>query len=143
MFEFLKKSFRKSHIDKSKCIVLPIISDKSELVDGKVYRIFKTYGIGRVVRWYLSDGKWNKKFDCFTNYSGEILNKFEDGDIFVLEKSINELPLSIMDYDPRTVNALDLQEIKDITFNQCDDNTQDDDVWNRLINYFDERGLSD
>ena len=43
--------------------------------------------------------------------------------------------------NPCDINALDIEEIRKITFDLNDDNTESDEVWDRLITYFEERGF--
>ena len=52
-----------------------------------------------------------------------------------------EINYGICSYNPCDVNALDLEELKKITFDLNDDNTESDEVWKRLITYFDDRGI--
>lgn len=149
MIKWLLQKYRKhklkSHITKESCFVFPIM-DKSELIDGKSYESFDF----RKEHWYRDDyrykfdtkhGTWNSEKDCFIVYSH--LESYEEFKPLRYDYELNK-PINhdILEYNPCDINALDLQEIRNITFT-ADDNTQDDDIWERLIKYFEDRGLSE
>lgn len=133
----------KTHINKSHCFVIPIL-DKSELVDGKNYETFdfkmRYHSIGHKRSKYdIKTACWCEEKQCFLFYNHiETYEEFKP-----LRESFNlDTPIEydILEYNPCDINELDIQEIKNITFN-ADDNTQSDDIWENLIKYFEDRGL--
>lgn len=147
MFEWLKKYRLKNHISKQSCFVFPIIP-KEELIDGKYYQTFhfkKKEHTGLLLdsfieKIYFEEAIWNKDKDCFVVFSQII--SYEDfrpiKRVYEKNKGYN---WGICSYNPNDVNPLDLEELKKITFDLNDDNTQSDTVWENLIKYFEDRGF--
>ena len=49
----------------------------------------------------------------------------------------------VLTYNPKDINALDLEEIKNIIYNVGDSTTiESDDIWKRLVDYFEKRNLN-
>lgn len=153
MIDWLKRKYTeyktKHHITKESCFVFPIIA-KELLEDGVRYQTFvfkkKYVRLGNYYSWSMDteSAKWCAEKDCFLSCSTFI--SYED---FKPIRKLNwsgNVPYNyaILSYNPCSINALDLEELKNITFNVGDDTTvESDDIWEKLITYFDERGLSD
>lgn len=147
MFEWLKKYKLYNHIKKQSCFVFPIIP-KESLVDGKYYESFrvrrkKVYGVFSD-SWReeldISSAKWNKEKDCFIHLSSVV--QYDDFKPIRISCTDNTPYIyGICSYNPCSINQLDLEELKKITFDLNDDNTESDTVWENLINYFEERGF--
>lgn len=155
MFEWLKKKFREynkwSHIGKEHCFVFPILP-KSCLEDGITYETFdfshKWYW--RSEEWYTEYGikyaQWCAEKDCFIDAHHLKIQTLSYEEFKPLRKEKprqREINYGICSYNPCDVNALDLEELRNITFKTNDDNTESDEIWNKLITYFEERGLND
>ena len=152
MFRWLKNKYieykKKNHIRKEQCFVFPIMP-KSQLVDGEKY---ETFDFSHQYAWkskmwhteYKTKiAQWSAEKDCFLTYDLKIqtltYNEFKP--IRQAYQRKEEINYGICSYNPCDVNALDLEELKKITFDLNDDNTESDEVWENLINYFEERGF--
>lgn len=150
MIEFIKKWYVKNHINKSSCFVFPILP-KSILEDGERYETFdfRHQYYRNPEYWYtkydIKTAQWCAEKDCFVEYGFKykILTYEEFKPIRKLGRNREEINYSICSYNPCDVNALDLEELKKITFDLSDDNTQSDEIWERLIDYFEKRGLAE
>lgn len=152
MIEWLNKKYTdykmKHRISKESCFVFPIIAKKM-LEDGARYQTFEfTKTRNRFSNDYtwdmkITSAKWCSEKDCFLACS--TFTSYEDfKPIRKLSWAGNEeYKHVILSYNPCDINTLDLEELKDITFNIGDDNVESDDIWEKLITYFDKRGLSD
>lgn len=154
MFKWLLNKYRtskmKNHIGKQSCFVFPVL-DKSLLEDGMWYETFdfekdwdyrhKEYSL----KISTKHAKWNAEFERFID--GSKLSSYEDfkplREAWQRRNGEDSLTYGITSYNPCDITPLDLEEIKNITFNLSDDNTESDEIWEKLINYFDERGLND
>lgn len=113
-------------------LVTPLL-EKDELKEDTFYDILVNDSIlGK--RWRIV--KWSKKFDCFQQQSS--LWKYED--TLAVKESADEKNCNIYSYDLDKINALDLKEISEICF-CADDQTENEDIWEKLIEYFDKRGI--
>ena len=154
MFEWLKKKYKEyklySHIGKQHCFVFPILP-KNQLVDGASYETFDfshKYNYGKD-DWYTQyktkTAQWCAEKDCFIDgLSGlkmEIVSYEEFKPLRKCYQHKVEINYGICSYNPCDVNELDLEELKKITFDLNDDNTESDEVWETLITYFDDRGI--
>ena len=152
MFEWLKNKCieykKKNHINKEECFVFPIMP-KSQLEDGMVY---ETFDFSHEYAWkkeywhteyHTKTAQWCAKKDCFLTRSYKIktLTYEEFKPLRLQEPEQEEINYGICSYNPCDVNALDLEELKKITFDLNDDNTESDEVWEKLITYFNERGF--
>lgn len=151
MIKWLLKKYRdnkiKNHISKQKCFVFPILP-KESLIDGKYYETFKfnkkQYGSDY---WYYEIktdyAKWIEEKDCFIDFN-QVIHYEDFKPIRQHNEDRSKVDYDILSYNPCTVNELDLEEIKKITFEVGDDTTIESDyIWNSLIDYFDKRGLSE
>lgn len=141
MIEWLKTIRRKIHIKKEQCFVFRIIP-KEELIDGTIYETF-VFKKDKVGTWSIDTRSevWSSEKDCFIGW-GKFYSYEEFKPIKRKEFSATEeYSYTTLSYNPCDVNALDLEELKKITFDLNDDNTESDDVWERLIKYFEERGF--
>lgn len=152
MIEWLKKKHTdykmKRRISKESCFVFPIIA-KEMLEDGARYQTFefiktsKRYSNSHSWKMDITSARWCSEKDCFLSCS--TFTSYEDF------KPIRKLTWdgeeeyrhTVLSYNPCDINALDLEELKNITFNVGDDTVESDDIWDKLITYFDKRGLSD
>lgn len=149
MIKWLLKKYRdnKSKISNQKCIIFPIIP-KESLKNNIVYvsAQFKPRSItirSSVKMITLTEATWNEKLQGFITSSDETYTYEEFNPIS--EKNIaSNMQYDILSYNPTTVNELDLEELRKITYEVGDDTTiESDDVWEKLVDYFDKRGLSD
>lgn len=150
MIKWLLKKYRdnkmKNHISKQMCFVFPVLP-KCYLHDGKSYETFwfRKVECGYDDYRYEIDTRtamWSKEKDCFFN--GFRVMSYEEfkplRQSFQRKENVN---CEVLSYNPCTVNELDLEEIRKITFEIGDETTiESDNVWERLIDYFDKRGLS-
>lgn len=151
MIKWLLKKYRdnkmKNHISKQRCFVFPILP-KESLIDGRYYETFKfVQKKWNSDYWYYEiktdTAKWNREKDCFIDFS-DIISYEDFKPIRIHNQNKAHINYDILSYDPTTVNELDLEEIRKITFETGDETTiESDNVWDRLIDYFDKRGLSD
>lgn len=152
MFKWLIKKYveykTKNHINKEECFVFPIMP-KSQLEDGKRYETFDfshKYA-WRIETWYTEYktkyAQWNAEKDCFLTRDFKIktLTYEEFKPLRPAYTTNEEINYGICSYNPCDVNALDLEELKKITFDLNDDNTESDEVWEKLITYFENRGF--
>lgn len=152
IFKWLKKIYDEyklySHIGKQHCFVFPILP-KSQLEDGMIYETFDfshEYGWKKEhwhTKYHTKTAQWCAKKDCFLTRSYKIktLTYEEFKPLRIQEPEQEEINYGICSYNPCDINALDLEEIKKITFDMCDDNTDSMEVWDRLITYFEDRGF--
>lgn len=152
MFKWLKnkciKYKNKNHISKEQCFVFPIMP-KSQLVDGEKYETFdfSHQNAWKTDSWHTEyktkTSQWNAEKDCFLTHDLKIktLTYEEFKPLRPLYTTNEEINYDICSYNPCDVNALDLEELKKITFDLNDDNTESDEVWENLIKYFEERGF--
>lgn len=153
MFKWLKRIYDEyklySHIGKQHCFVFPILP-KSQLEDGETYETFdfshKWYK--RAEEWYteydIKYAQWCAKKDCFIDAHHLKIQTLSYEEFKPLRKEKprqKEINYGICSYNPCDINALDLEEIRKITFDMCDDNTDSMEVWDRLITYFEDRGF--
>ena len=139
----------KNHISKQRCFVFPILP-KESLIDGRYYDTFrfvkKRMGLSSYSWEYdieISDAVWNKEKDCFITFS-RVIDYDDFRPVKLHYQKDMDIDYDILSYNPCTVNELDLEELKKITFEVGDDTTiESDDIWNNLIDYFDKRGLSE
>ena len=153
MFTWLKKKYTeymlKHHISKQSCFVFPIIPKKM-LQDGVLY---ETFDFGTRYSKYFNEtytdtisinmAKWNAEKDCFIG--GSKIISYEDFKPIKETSFYSQEPYNygICSYNPCDVNALDIEQLKDIIFNIGDDTmVESDDIWEKLIDYLDKRGLS-
>ena len=154
MFEWLKKKYREykkwNHISKEYCFVFPIMP-KSLLIDGEYYETFDfshQWSGFRTENWWTeyktTKAEWSAEKDCFVDRN-HLKVRFYTYEEFKPLRSAHErkeeINYGVCSYNPCDVNCLDLEELKKITFDLNDDNTESDEVWERLITYFEERGL--
>lgn len=152
MFKWLIKKYieykTKNHINKEECFVFPIMP-KSQLEDGKRYETFDfshKYA-WRIETWYTEYktkyAQWNTEKDCFLTRDFKIktLTYEEFKPLRPAYTTNEEINYGICSYNPCDVNALDLEELKKITFDLNDDNAESDEVWEKLITYFENRGF--
>ena len=152
MFKWLSKKYRKiklkNHIGKEHCFIFPILP-KNCLEDGKVYETFDfshEYA-WKTETWHTKyktkNAQWNAEKDCFLTHDFKIktLTYEEFKPLRLSYTTCEEINYGICSYNPCDVNTLDLEELKKITFDLNDDNTESDEVWEKLITYFNERGL--
>lgn len=139
MFNWLKKVIYNS-LSKpynQHCLVVPIISNKKDLKDGQEYRVqYKSKYLG--LMWFCV--LWNKNGNYFANIHRpkEIFCNFDEAKIIVSKNDFdNGL---VFQYNPTKINELDLKELNDICFIE-DENISSEEVWEKLIKYFDERGI--
>lgn len=152
MFKWLKKIYDEyklySHIGKQHCFVFPILP-KDQLEDGMIY---ETFDFSHEYAWKkeywhteyrTKTAQWCAKKDCFLTRSYKIktLTYEEFKPLRIQEPEQEEINYGICSYNPCDINALDLEEIRKITFDMCDDNTDSMEVWDRLITYFEDRGF--
>lgn len=91
-------------------------------------------------------GRYSKELEGFICFSGRIISYDEFYPIKVErywpERS-KELYLEVLSYNPEDINALDLEEIKKIVYNVSDSTTtESDDIWEKLVDYFEKRNLN-
>ena len=146
MFNFLTKEYWKKKLnDKSgMCFVIPVMSE-NELEDGKKYICFRKeltkYG-SYIWREKFVNLTWCKKENIFIELLAGDFKTYRYGEVYPVSISIGYNPNSyFLNYDPKKINAFDLKELSDICFNLSDENTQSDEIWDKLITYFDERGI--
>lgn len=154
MFEWLKNKYieykKKNHITKEYCFVFPIMP-KSLLIDGEYYETFdfkhKWNGF-RKENWYTEyttiKAEWSSEKNCFVDRNNIKVKFLTYEEFKPLRRSYqrkNEIDYGICSYNPCDINALDIEEIRKITFDLNDDNTESDEVWEKLIKYFEERGF--
>lgn len=152
MFKWLKNKYieykKKNHISKEQCFVFPIMP-KSQLEDGKKYETFDfshEYA-WRTENWHTEYktkiAQWSAEKDCFLTHDFKIQTlTYEEFKPLRPSYTVNEeINYGICSYNPCDINALDLEELKKITFDLNDDNTESDEVWEKLIKYFEERGF--
>ena len=152
MFKWLKNKYieykKKNHISKEQCFVFPIIP-KSQLEDGQMYETFDfshEYDY-RPENWYTEyktkSAQWSAEKDCFLTHDFKMpILTYEEFKPLRPSYIVNEeINYGICSYNPCDINALDLEELKKITFDLNDDNTESDEVWENLINYFEDRGF--
>ena len=152
MFEWLKKKYieykKKNHIGKEHCFVFPIMP-KSQLEDGKRY---ETFDFSHKYAWKTEDwyteykiktAQWSAEKDCFLTHDFKIqtLTYEEFKPLRPSYTENEEINYGICSYNPCDINALDIEEIRKITFDLNDDNTESDEIWENLITYFEERGF--
>lgn len=155
MFEWLKKKFREynkwSHIGKYHCFVFPILP-KNKLEDGEYYETFDfSHKYNKRKEWWHTEytttsASWCAEKDCFISAFEWKVRPIPYEEFKPLRKRRSErkeINYGICSYNPCDINALDLEELKNITFNTNDDNAESDEVWDKLITYFEERGLND
>ena len=152
MFEWLKNKYKEyklySHIGKQHCFVFPILP-KNQLVDGASYETFdlshqRIWKDDWHTQYKTKTGQWCAEKDCFIDLSAVNLQILSYEEFKPLRKCYQhkvEINYGICSYNPCDVNALDLEELKKITFDLNDDNTESDEVWERFITYFDDRGI--
>ncbi len=153
MFKWLKNKYieykKKNHINKEQCFVFPIML-KSQLIDGEKYETFdfshEHERAWKTETWYTEyktkEAQWNAEKDCFLTRGFKIKTlTYEEFKPLRPSCTTNEeINYGICSYNPCDVNALDLEELKKITFD-LNDNTESDEVWEKLITYFNERGF--
>lgn len=154
MFKWLKNKYieykKKNHITKEVCFVIPVMP-KSLLIDHEYYETFdfshKWNGF-RSENWFTKyetkKAEWSAEKDCFVDRNGfklKFLTYEEFKPIRQVYQRKEEINYGICSYNPCDVNALDLEELKKITFDLNDNNTESDEVWEKLITYFNERGF--
>lgn len=151
MIKWLLKKYRdrkmKNHISKQSCFIFPILP-KYCLIDGEYYESFyfvKEYWSSNYWHYEIKthNARWNKEKDCFIEFS-KVINYEDFKPIRLYNENKADVDYDILSYNPTTVNELDLEELRKITYEVGDDTTiESDDVWEKLIDYFDKRGLSD
>lgn len=147
MFDWLKKKHTdykmKNHISKESCFVFPIIA-KEMLEDGARYITFDITHTRAGWKLGTETARWCAEKDCFL-YCSSFMSYENFKPIRKSSWDNNEgYVYDIVSYNPCDINALDIEELKDIVFNVGDDTTiESDDIWEKLIDYLDKRGLSD
>lgn len=152
MFNWLKNKYieykKKNHINKEECFVFPIMP-KSQLIDGEKYETFDfshEYA-WKTEKWHTKYktkmAQWSAEKNCFLTYDFKIktLTYEEFKPLRPSYTENEEINYDICSYNPCDINALDIEEIRKITFELSDDNTESDEIWEKLINYFEERGF--
>lgn len=142
MFEWLKEKYTEyklnNHITKEQCFVFPILS-KSCLEDGEKYETFDFSE-----RNNMKIAQWCAKKDCFIPLFSFDISTMSYDEFKPLRKAYSnksKIIYEVCSYNPCEVNQLDLEELKKITFDLNDDNTESDEVWEKLIKYFEDRGI--
>ncbi|MCM1260626.1 MAG: hypothetical protein NC222_06715 [Staphylococcus sp.] len=146
MLDFLFKKKDKTEVkeeiktinEKQKCYCIPVISNKEDLIDGEKYSILIKMKLGKNIYYYIEINIWDKKFDCFKSDISSQLYKFEDVIVFNYQYHKNAF---ILDYNPSKLNVLDIQNLYEICVTTCNENTQSDEIWEKLLSYFDKRGI--
>ena len=156
MFKWLLKKYKdynmKNHIRKESCFVIPILP-KEELIDGEIYETFDfghQYNFGSD-HWYTQyktkSARWSSEKDCFIPlyWASNVITSYEDfKPLRQKYTEQEEIKYGICSYNPCDVNALDIEQLKEIIYNVGDDTmVESDDIWDKLIDYMDRRGLSD
>lgn len=151
MFKFLTKEYwqKKFHNKKGLCLVFPVIPE-CDLVDKKIYTCYSSNleidSRGNFYRPKHSLVEWNAEKKVFveenTRFKGPTEYKlYSYGEIYPVTDTFYNYDSYFLNYDPSKINEFDLKELSDICFNLSDENTQSDEIWEKLINYFDERGI--
>lgn len=153
MFEWLKEKYRKkmmlNHIGKEHCFVFPILP-KSCLKDGKNYETFDfSHEYWRNPDYWYTEYKtktaqWCAEKDCFIDtwhLKVQTLTYEEFKPLREHNPDREEINYGICSYNPCDINQLDLEEIKRITFDLNDDNVESDEIWEKFIKYFEDRGF--
>lgn len=91
-------------------------------------------------------GRYSKELDGFICFSGRIVPYDEFYPIKVKRywpDESEEVYPEVLSYNPEDINALDVEEIKKIVYNIDDSTTiESDDIWERLVDYFEKRNLN-
>ena len=154
MFDWLKDKYieskKKNHINKEICFVIPTMP-KSLLIDHEYYETFDfshQWAGFRTESWWAEfktkKAEWSVEKDCFVDRNHlkvQFLTYEEFKPIRQAYQRKEEINYGICSYNPCDINALDIEEIRKITFDLNDDNTESDEVWEKLIKYFEERGF--
>lgn len=138
----------RNHIESCRYVAFRIIP-KANLKDKEQYLgldIAEESLMHRLRDFNPQSGKYNKKLESFICFSGRIVPYDEFYPIKVKrywpERSEEVYP-EVLTYNPKDINALDLEEIKNIIYNVGDSTTiESDDVWERLVDYFEKRNLN-
>lgn len=130
-----------------KTLCLQIFESEDDLEDGKEYTLIinkpETIFSTRYVK-----AVWCKHYSCFlSKYDDRIVGKFNEFKYViespesVFNNGLHYLNKSVLDYDPRQINAMDIKELHNICYEARDDNSDSMDVWEDLINWFEKKGL--
>ena len=84
---------------------------------------------------YTHTAKWDKKIDAFRFM--QYYDKYEDV-IAVFNAKVDPV---ISEYNPAELNALDIEELNKICFELSDENVESDEIWEKLIEYFEKRNI--
>lgn len=147
VYHYFIQQKEKEIFDTRKCInpnnkkyLLTPLVRKKELQDGKDYEILiteKNFYTNEIVC-YWKIGKWIKKIDCFISRGSEFF-KYDEC-LAVKEYNIKFNEYKVYNFDPTKINENDINEICQICFS-ANDQTESDDIWEKLIAYFDKRGI--
>lgn len=126
------KNFFKTKQDTSQCVIWHVVP-KDELIDYKDYRC------------YVYDKLAHRKVTCVARWSAErnlfIEDSFHSYTYEEAHPTNFRDSYEVLNYNPNKINALDLKPLSDICFQLSDENTQSDEIWDKLITYFEERGI--
>lgn len=132
-----------------KCLVIKLL-EKRQLIHLRRYDVMTCQGDIKRCRWNKDTELFDDDYS-FYKYEevavlpvkGHLDTRFVGSNKHDQERRENFLSnITITQYNPSEVNTLDIKEIQEICFTCADDNTQDDDIHEKLIEYFDKRGLS-
>ena len=130
---FMLKAYKRQKFNRThKFITFPIVN-KEELKDNTRYVLVKTFLCNGEL--YTHAAKWDKKIDAFRFM--QYYDKYEDV-IAVFDAKIDPV---ISEYNPAVINALDIEELNKICFELSDESVESDEIWEKLIEYFEKRNI--
>ncbi len=147
MFNWFKKKEKKVSQDAQEYYIIPIIK-KEDLIDGYDYQHFVNYGSKKDLN-IADNATWNKNKECFV--SNNTIIEYEDyKPIHCLGPSDNgwhpqrkEWNMKLISSNLYGLTMLDIEELRKILYCMVDDNVQSDDIYERLLVWMEERGLSE
>lgn len=132
-----KYSERKKSINNKKCIVIPLLeeSDEDSLVDNEVILVLIKH---KSFKPFWARYRWNANCKCLYSSNGDL---YKIKDVQCIRESDFEISPTILNYDPTKINPLHLQQLYDICYKGITDQTENDDIWERLIEFFEKEGI--
>lgn len=147
IFNWFKRKEKKTSQDAQECYVIPIIK-KEDLIDGYDYQHFVNYSSKKCLN--ISDNAtWNKSRECFIG-DNKIIEYEDYKPIHCLGPNHDGWHWHQDDWDLKTISSnqfgltmFDIEELRKILYCMVDDNVQSDDIYEKLLDWMEKRGLSE
>lgn len=124
-------------LNNKKCLVIPLLTedDEDSLTDNEVILVLINW---KSFKPFWARYRWNANCKCLYSSNGDL---YKINDVRCIRESDFEINHTILNYDPTKINPLHLKHLYDICYKGITDQTENDDIWERLVEFFETEGI--